>query len=114
MHYPALSTQLSREIHKQIRVKKVVSFKALWWLSAVMGQHNRYEGEVYAYEPVFGTGSAVCGLWPSAAGVGEKEFDEEDVENWRGDRDVIAGAASGAVTRGSAAAADGDDDDDDA
>ena len=29
--------QLSREIHKQIRVKKVVNFKPFWWLSATSG-----------------------------------------------------------------------------
>ncbi len=38
--------QLSREIHKQIRVKKVVNFKPFWWLAAVMGQHNDYQGKV--------------------------------------------------------------------
>lgn len=85
------TAQLSREIQKQIRVKKVVNFKALWWLSAVMGQHNRYTGEVHAYAPIVGTGAAVVSLVPRASGVGDKEYDEDDVEVWRGDRDVLAG-----------------------
>jgi len=92
--------QLSREIHRQIRVQKVVNFKPMWWLSAFMGQHNRYEGEVHAYEAIHGAGAAVVSLTPSTAGVGDKEFDEEDVDVYRGDRNVLTGpdtAVSGAT-----------------
>ncbi len=81
--------QLSREIHRQVRVKKVVNFKPMWWLAAVMGQHNRYTGEVHAYEPIYGSGGAVVSLTPSQESLGEKEFDEEDVEVYRGDREVL-------------------------
>lgn len=81
--------QLSREIHKQIRVKKVVNFKPMWWLAAVMGQHNHYDGKVYGYEPVYGAGCAVVSLTPSATGIGDKEYDEEDVEFFHGDRNVL-------------------------
>jgi 2-aminophenol/2-amino-5-chlorophenol 1,6-dioxygenase alpha subunit len=81
--------QLSRVIHKQIRVKKVVSFKPAWWLSAVIGQHNQYRGEVLGYAAIHGTGGAVVTLEPSAASLGDKEYDEEDVEVYRGDRDVL-------------------------
>ncbi|MCB9685021.1 MAG: hypothetical protein H6738_07640 [Alphaproteobacteria bacterium] len=84
------TAQLSREIQRQVRIPKVVSFKPMWWWSAVMGQHNRYKGEVLAYEALFGTGSAVVTLTPDESGVGEKEFDEDDVERFRGDRNVIA------------------------
>jgi reactive intermediate/imine deaminase len=83
--------ELSREIQRQIRVKKVVNFKPMWWLGAVMGRHNRYEGKVHAYEAVFGTGSAVVTLSPAAKGVGDKEYDEEEVEVWLGDRGVLEG-----------------------
>ena len=72
--------QLSREIQKQIRVKKVVNFKPFWFLSAMCGQHNNFDGEVYAYEPIYGTGGAVVSLTPSAGSFGDKEFDEDDVE----------------------------------
>jgi len=84
--------QLSREIHRQIRVQKVVNFKPMWWLSAFLGQHNRYDGEVHAYEAIHGAGAAVVSLVPSASGVGDKEFDEEDVEVYVGDRNVLTGA----------------------
>lgn len=84
------TAQLSREIHRQVRIPKVVSFKPMWFWSAVMGQHNRYKGEVLAYEALYGTGSAVVTLEPDESVVGEKEFDEDDVERFRGDRNVIA------------------------
>lgn len=81
--------QLSRVVQKQIRVKKVVSFKPMWFLSALMGANNRYVGDVLAYEPVHGTGSAVVTLTPTVASLGDKEFDEEDVERWTGNREVL-------------------------
>ena len=87
-------SQLSREIHRQGRGSKVVNFKPMWWMSAAMGQHNRYDGEVLGYAPVYGTGSAVVALTPSASGIGDKEFDEDDVEVFRGDRNVLAGVSS--------------------
>ncbi len=86
--------QLSRTIQDQIRVQKVVNFKPMWWLSAVMGQHNRYDGEVLAYAPLFGTGGAVVTLTPSQGSKGDKEFDEEDVEQFRGDRSVLGGGGA--------------------
>jgi 2-aminophenol/2-amino-5-chlorophenol 1,6-dioxygenase alpha subunit len=86
--------QLSREIHKQIRIQKVVSFKAMWFLSAMVGQHNNFDGEVLAYAPIVGTGSAVVSLRPSSRGIGEKEFDEDNVEVFTGERSVLAKAKS--------------------
>jgi reactive intermediate/imine deaminase len=88
--------QLSRTIQDQIRVHKVVNFKPMWWLSAVMGQHNRYEGNVHAYAPLFGTGGAVISLTPSVDSAGDKEYDEEDIDVFKGDRSVLGGFASSA------------------
>jgi 2-aminomuconate deaminase len=93
-------SQLSREIHRQIRVKKVVNFKPMWWLAAVMGQHNNYIGKVHGYAPVQGTGACVVSLRPAPSGVGDKEFDEEDVEVFAGDRNVLR-RAEGAGGRAS-------------
>ncbi|MCO4771404.1 MAG: hypothetical protein KDA24_15320 [Deltaproteobacteria bacterium] len=56
-----------------------------------MGQHNRYDGKVYDYAPLYGTGAAVLSLTPSGEGVGDKEFDEDDVEFFTGDRNVLDG-----------------------
>lgn len=107
--------QLSRVIQKQIRVKKVVSFKPAWWLSAVMGAHNDYAGDVLGYAAIHGTGAAVVTLEPSAGALGQKEYDEEDVEVYRGDRDVLDGSSGdtagpaglGAVAGSSVAASGG-------
>lgn len=68
--------------------------KAVWWLSAVMGQHNHYKGMVHAYGPIFGTGCAVVSLTPSDTVAIGHEFDEDDVEVFGGDRDVLGTSAS--------------------
>jgi len=86
--------QLSREIQRQIRVHKVVNFKPMWWLSAAMDGGNRFVGEVHAYAPVHGVGAGVATLTPAPAGVGDKEYDEDDVETYGGDRSVLDRAAS--------------------
>ena len=91
-------SQLSRDIHSQIRVQKVVAFKPAWWLASTMGQHNRYEGEVLAYEALHGSGGAVISLTPTKGSVGDKEFDEDDVEYYRGDRNVIDSDSSTEVS----------------
>ena len=87
-------SQLSRDIQGQIRVQKVVAYKPVWWMSAVMGQHNSYDGEVLAYEALHGSGGAVISLTPAAESIGDKEFDEDDVEFYRGDRNVLEGGVA--------------------
>ncbi len=89
--------QLSRQIHKEARVKKVNNFKPFWWLSTVMGPHNRYKGEVLAYEPVYGTGSAVIGLEPTEYAARDLEFDEDSPEVFGGERNVLAAAGGAGV-----------------
>lgn len=86
--------QLSRQIQKEARVKKVNNFKPFWWLSSLMGPHNRYQGQVLAYEPVYGTGSAVIGLKPTEFAARDLEFDEDSPDFYPGERNVLA--ASGA------------------
>ena len=86
-------SQLSRDIHGQIRVQKVVAYKPAWWMAATMGQHNNYDGEVLAYAALHGSGGAVIQLTPSKGSVGDKEFDEDDVEVYRGDRNVLVSGA---------------------
>ncbi len=65
--------------------------KAIWWLAAAMGQHNAYTGEVLAYEPVHGAGCTVTLLTPAARPAPGLEFDEEDVDRYRGERNVLEG-----------------------
>jgi 2-aminophenol/2-amino-5-chlorophenol 1,6-dioxygenase alpha subunit len=82
-------SQLSREIHGQIRVQKVVAYKPVWWMAATMGQSNNYSGEVLAYAALHGAGGAVIQLTPRIGSVGDKEFDEDDVDIFTGDRNVL-------------------------
>ena len=81
--------QLSRTIHQQIRVQKVVAFKPMWWLSAMNGNRNNLTGRVLAYEPIHGAGGAVVLLDPTPSGTGDKEYDEDDVEYFHGERGVL-------------------------
>lgn len=85
-------SQLSRQFHREARVtKKVVNYKPFWWLAAVMGETNAYEGEVYEYQPVQGTGAALVGLTATSQPASDLEFDEDDVEVYQGDRNVLSG-----------------------
>ena len=81
--------QLSRTIQQQIRVQKVVNFKPMWWLSAMNGNRNDLTGEVLAYEAIHGAGCAVVHLNPTSSGFGDKEYDEDEVEVFTGERGVL-------------------------
>ena len=91
-------SQLSREIQKQIRIHKVVNFKPMWWLSGVMDRGNSFLGEVHAYAPIHGVGAGVVTLTPAAVGVGDKEYDEDDVETYQGDRHVLDGGGEASAS----------------
>lgn len=80
-------SQLMRELERQANADS--KGKAIWWLAAAMGQHNRYEGSVYAYQPLYGTGGAVVELRPAAKAARDQEFDEDDAEVFGGDRNVL-------------------------
>ena len=82
-------SQLSRQIQSQIRVQKVVAYKPIWWMASVMGQHNNYDGVVHGYAPIHGSGAAVISLVPTEGSIGDKEFDEDDIEIYQGDRHVL-------------------------
>lgn len=82
-------SQLSRQFHREARVSKVANFKPFWWLSSVMGATNLYEGEILAYEAVYGSGAAVVGLTPSPRGARDLEFDEDSPDFYQGERNVL-------------------------
>lgn len=81
------TSQLARTFTAQANADS--KLKAIWWLAALMGQHNRYAGEVLAYQPIYGTGAAVVALTPAEVTAVEHEFDEEDVEFFTGERSVL-------------------------
>jgi 2-aminophenol/2-amino-5-chlorophenol 1,6-dioxygenase alpha subunit len=84
------ASQLAREFSQQAGGDS--KMKAIWWLASVSGAHNRYEGTVHAYEALYGTGAAVVGLVPTQKTALDKEYDEDDAEVYRGDRNVLGGA----------------------
>jgi 2-aminophenol/2-amino-5-chlorophenol 1,6-dioxygenase alpha subunit len=89
------ASQLAREFSTQASGDQ--KMKALWWLAATMGQSNRYEGRVFEYQPLYGTGAALVGLWPTAKAAADQEFDEDDAERYGGDRNVLGPAGKGAT-----------------
>jgi 2-aminophenol/2-amino-5-chlorophenol 1,6-dioxygenase alpha subunit len=74
--------QVAREFGREANAD--MGFKAIWWLGAVMGEHNRYDGKVWEYAPVWGTGSAIVSLTPNDSKEieFEKEFDEGPVPSF--------------------------------
>ncbi len=71
-------SQLAREFSMQANGDQ--KMKAIWWLAAVMGQTNDYDGIVHEYQPVYGSGAALVELIPTNKKSFQKEFDEENVE----------------------------------
>jgi 2-aminomuconate deaminase len=71
--------QVARDFAREANAD--MGFKAVWWLGAVMGEHNKYDGKVWEYQPVWGTGSAIVELTPNERKQidWEKEFDEGPV-----------------------------------
>ena len=98
-------SQHAREFTAQAHADQ--KMKAIWWLAALMGQTNRYEGHVFDYQPLVGTGAAVVGLTPAPKSAADLEFDEEDVEVFTGDRNVLSGQGSSAPASNDPAPAPG-------
>jgi 2-aminophenol/2-amino-5-chlorophenol 1,6-dioxygenase alpha subunit len=71
--------QVARDFAREANAD--MGFKAIWWLGAVLGEHNRYDGKVWDYQPVWGTGNAIVELTPNDGKQmdWEKEFDEGPV-----------------------------------
>jgi len=74
--------QVAREFGREANAD--MGFKAIWWLGAVMGEHNKYDGKVWEYAPVWGTGNAIVELTPNERKEieFEKEFDEGPVPSF--------------------------------
>jgi 2-aminophenol/2-amino-5-chlorophenol 1,6-dioxygenase alpha subunit len=71
--------QVARDFAREANAD--MGFKAIWWLGAVMGENNKYDGKVRDYQPVWGTGNAIVELTPNERKRmdWEKEFDEGPV-----------------------------------
>jgi 2-aminophenol/2-amino-5-chlorophenol 1,6-dioxygenase subunit alpha len=76
--------QVAREFGREANAD--MGFKAIWWLAALAGENNKYDGKVWDYQPVWGTGNAIVELTPNPRKEldFEKEFDEGPVEQGSG------------------------------
>ena len=76
--------QVAREFGREANAD--MGFKAIWWLAALAGEDNKYDGKVWDYQPVWGTGNAIVELTPNLNKEldFEKEFDEGPVEQGSG------------------------------
>jgi len=74
--------QVARDFAREANAD--MGFKAIWWLGAVMGEHNKYDGKVWEYAPVWGTGNAIVELTPNDRKEieFEKEFDEGPIPSF--------------------------------
>ena len=97
--------QVAREFAREANAD--MSFKAIWWLGAVMGENNKYDGKVRDYQPVWGTGNAIVALTPNEQKQidWEKEFDEGPVATFAAATTSGTGLESHNVLAGGAAAA---------
>ena len=71
--------QVAREFGREANAD--MGFKAIWWLAALAGENNKYDGKVWDYQPVWGTGNAIVSLTPAPNKEidFEKEFDETPI-----------------------------------
>ncbi len=42
-----------------------MQFKGVWWLNSIGMESNDFSGQVFEYQPVWGTGAALVGLYPN-------------------------------------------------
>lgn len=76
--------QVAREFGREANAD--MGFKAIWWLAALAGENNKYDGKVWDYQSVWGTGNGIVELTPNPNKEldFEKEFDEGPVESGTG------------------------------
>ncbi len=58
-------SEVSREYSHQANAD--MGFKGIWWLNGLMGKTNDFKGHVFDYQPIWGTGAALVGLYPTRA-----------------------------------------------
>lgn len=58
-------SEVAREYSRQANAD--MGFRGIWWLNGLVGKTNDFTGRVFGYEPVYGTGNGVAGLYPTRA-----------------------------------------------
>jgi 2-aminophenol/2-amino-5-chlorophenol 1,6-dioxygenase alpha subunit len=58
-------SEIVREYSRQANAD--MGFKGIWWLNGLCGKTNHFTGRVFDYQPIWGTGAALAGLYPTRA-----------------------------------------------
>jgi len=56
-------SEIVREYSRQANAD--MGFKGIWWLNGLCGKTNHFSGRVFDYQPIWGTGAAIAGLYPT-------------------------------------------------
>ncbi len=83
-------SEVAREYSKQANAD--MGFRGIWWLNGLVGKTNDFTGHVFGYEPVYGTGNGVAGLYPTRPIVSITDWvnDEADLVERFADRSADA------------------------
>lgn len=84
-------SEVAREYSRQANAD--MGFKGIWWLNGLCGKSNDFDGRVFDYQPIWGTGAALVGLYPKKpiTSIADWSNDEADLVERTG---VSAGARS--------------------
>lgn len=74
-------SQVAREFSKEANGD--MNFKGIWWLAGLCGESNDFQGKVYNYKPVWGTGNALVELLPTAP-IGPRDDPPSDAYDGEG------------------------------
>lgn len=58
-------SEIAREYSRQANAD--MGFRGIWWLNGLCGKSNDFVGRVFDYQPIWGTGAALIGLYPTRA-----------------------------------------------
>lgn len=85
-----------------------MKFKAIYWLSGVVGKSNRFRGHVYDYQPVWGTGNALVKLTPAETELHRSDTRQKDYDELvvRKKKDSYKPVSSNSALRNQSANAD--------
>lgn len=72
-------SEVAREYSRQANAD--MGFKGIWWLNGLCGKTNDFEGRVFDYQPIWGTGAALIGLYPTRplTSIADWSNDEADL-----------------------------------
>lgn len=98
-------SEVAREYSHQANAD--MGFKGIWWVNGLCGKTNDFEGHIFDYQPIWGTGAGLVGLYPRRAIASNPDWvnDEADlVERLKATTDRSAAGVSASATRLEAAA----------